>query len=67
MQGDWILETTRDDAIGSPADTDALPMAPPRGIDHDDPQAGMIARDTGDLPDAARPLHPEIGGPTGPS
>jgi hypothetical protein len=59
MNDDWIREPTDPEP--------ARPMDEPEGIPHEDPQAGRIERDADDAPDAVRPLHPDVGGPIGPS
>lgn len=63
MKDDWIREPTDRG--------DAEPLAPdadePQGIVHEDPQAGRILRDTENVPDSARALHPDLGGSVGPS
>jgi hypothetical protein len=59
MDDTWIREP------GDPEE--ARPMAQPEGVPHDDPQEGFLVRDDDDVPDAAKPLHPDLGGPVGPS
>jgi hypothetical protein len=59
MNDDWVREPTEPE--------EPRPMEEPRGIEHDDPQQGFVTRDAEDVPDAARPLHPDVGGTIGPS
>ena len=57
-----------DDGIRQPAEPEpARPTDQPEGIAHEDPQEGLVERDADDVPDAAKPLHPDVGGPIGPS
>lgn len=62
MEDNWIREP------GDPEEARAVEPDPagdaPRG---EDPQAGLVTRDAEDVPEAARPLHPDVGGPFGPS
>lgn len=64
MQDDWIREPAPDehpDDEAGPGETDSA------GVPADDPQAGQITRTDEHVADAARPTHPDVGGPFGPS
>ena len=61
MDDTWIREEEGPEAVRPMGD----PAADvPRAVD---PQEGHITRTTDDIPDAAVPTHPDIGGPIGPS
>jgi hypothetical protein len=62
MDDNWIREPG-DPEDARPVEGDPARDAPPG----EDPQAGLVTRDAEDVPESAQPLHPDVGGPFGPS